>query len=290
MALITPQAQLPFWWPDSSTIASLPFLSGFERGNPPTVWDLLYVNNIPLPGFIRVHKCERKWRVQEKKRPGSSGANPTFIGLDPVEFDFELFLWTPAQLTQYQTILPTLMKKNIVFGPPIGGPTVQIGTPQLLQASPPSYSAGTPQPILPGFQPLLGYDTPSGFVVLNLAQTVAAGPGQATGQFTPVPIPVQHPALQSLNVKSIYFIAINGPKQWRYEIPDIFHVEFKTKELFPTINTGTNTPKSSQPLPETLSNAPVPPSNTEFNSYYNAKVGIPFGGINGPATIEPQFP
>ena len=74
-------------------------------------WDRAQLGPYMLPGHCRVTKGGVRLKVDQKAKAAAHGANKTYHGLDPMEFELEVMVWTDDQLAELlrvaRAVLPT---------------------------------------------------------------------------------------------------------------------------------------------------------------------------------------
>ena len=235
------------WWgiQDLQLVGNAQGTTGTGFITPPSAWDVVKFgpNHTVLPGLVKVKKCSRKMKLDRKEMPGSDFETQVFQGWGVVEFDFDLILWTQPQLAMLQSALA-------YFFPGAGDPPAQN-------------------------QALTVTTVASSSNIVNPNTNSSTGP-QATQQIQtspdvrnrpPIPVKLQHPALQLHGVDTVVFEWMDGPVQRSEKEPDIFVVHFKTVQYRPAKPTKTKKLTSANP------------------------VGTPVGQIpqGGVGVLQPQF-
>lgn len=72
----------------------------------PEAYDTLALGGEYLPGLINVGKPSRKFKIDKKEGPGTSGDTITYRGKRTVEFVIEGTLWEEEQFDEYDEKLP----------------------------------------------------------------------------------------------------------------------------------------------------------------------------------------
>jgi hypothetical protein len=209
-----PQAGVPWWGTlNTALIGSRP-RGGLPPGfvTPPSQWDVVLFgpNNEPLPGLAKIKRCVRTMKLHRKDHPSSSYETQTFQGYSVVEFDFELVLWTPTQLSNLSQALPYIFPGSGDSPTPTGFTSVT--------------TLSATQNIV---NPTL--NTSSGATSTQQVQTQQPVVGRP-----PLPVKLTHPALQVHGVDAVVFVSMDGPLQRSENFPDIFVVRFKTVQFKPS--------------------------------------------------------
>lgn len=92
----------PFWVDDGDATANDP-ANRDRRG----VWDKLILDGRTMPGVAKVD-VEQARKVDDKGSPGRNGARLVDKGAEAAKVTIELRVWTPAQLDELTTALPSL--------------------------------------------------------------------------------------------------------------------------------------------------------------------------------------
>lgn len=99
---------IPFWDDGPpEVLAELDDLSA--RANP---WNVLVVAGERIPGLVFPPKGAIERSVDIKKPLGAKAATIAFHGDDPVKFDWDLLIWTPAQWDAFQAMLPIIQPRK----------------------------------------------------------------------------------------------------------------------------------------------------------------------------------
>ncbi len=61
-------------------------------------WDRVTLGGNVLPGKCRVSRGSLVVKIDQKKKPGVHGGNPTLQGINPQQFEIEVTIWTNDQL------------------------------------------------------------------------------------------------------------------------------------------------------------------------------------------------
>lgn len=258
-----PNNSVAYWTPDSSVLQNLGFVDPQGFYTFPTPWDILFVAGNPLPGLCRVERCMKKLKLQTKARPGSDGASQTFLGYNPVLFDFEIYLWTAPQLAAFCGAVTTLFPGK---GKPITKTTTS--------------TMQTLVPNIPGanFTPATASSGgPNGETVILTTQPTQVSMTKTVGN-RPIPVTMQHPVLQLHNVDSVIVLDMDGPIQWKHH-NDIFVVKFKTEQYLPPKNINVTTPVG--PLPTIVTQNLSPPQNGPVSPAAN--------GAAAPNSSQPTY-
>lgn len=98
----------PFW--DNSTGAANVIIGPGADGPlyATNEWDFCLLSGMRLPGITYVEVASRKRRVQRKSSNGSDGETPTFRGLAAAELLINVEIWTPDQLSLWDSMLPLI--------------------------------------------------------------------------------------------------------------------------------------------------------------------------------------
>lgn len=90
--------------------------SGREVGGlPAKEWDLAIIGGQTLPGHSKIVSGSIALKIDRKKKAGSSGANPTFHGLDPQPLELEVTTYNDADRDSLAAVvgsfIPTAAKE-----------------------------------------------------------------------------------------------------------------------------------------------------------------------------------
>jgi hypothetical protein len=211
-AQLTGQGSIPVsgvpWW-GNQNLSLVGGRTGFQT--PPSEWDVLRYgpNNVPLPGLLKVRRCERRMKLHRKEHPSSDFETQTFQGWSVVEFDFSLKLWTPQHLADLQGALAYLF-------PGAGDP-------------PDPTSSVSVVTVASNMNLVNPTNSASGTAALQQIQVQPNSPKRP-----PIPIKVYHPALLMHAVDTVVFQSMDGPYQASDGVPDIFVCHFKTVQFRPS--------------------------------------------------------
>jgi hypothetical protein len=236
---ITAQIQgVPWWGLQDTSLLSVTLPGGFNPGfmTPPSQWDVVRVgpNYYPLPGLVKVRRCSRGMKLHRKEHPSSNYETQTFQGFSVVEFDFDLVMWTDAQLANFQLVLPTIFPGTWVSqGGSSSSSVATVSSTQNIVNPNQSQSAGSVS-----------------------TQQVQVTPN--TPKRPPLPVKIAHPALQIHSVKEVVFTHVDGPLQRSESVPDIFVVHLKCVQFNPSRPTKATTLTQAQTQPTNLGANPVP--------------------------------
>jgi hypothetical protein len=78
-------------------------------GKHPEAWEELYLENLRLPGLIRINGNGFEQRLKTKKAPGRKGAKITYVGSDPANVDITLTMWTEEHLRAFESFIRQFM-------------------------------------------------------------------------------------------------------------------------------------------------------------------------------------
>jgi hypothetical protein len=101
------------WWDDASQFpAGVPEAIPRERWSD---WDKLALGGMEMPGHVVVVSKKEK-KADVLSIAGMDGATINHLGIEPVELDITITLWTPAQFTDYERLVNLITPK--AFPPP----------------------------------------------------------------------------------------------------------------------------------------------------------------------------
>ncbi len=78
------------------------------RQTPSRGWDKLELGGWVIPGHARVTRAHIKTKIDQKKKPGRHGGNPTLLGLDPQPVEVEITTYSDADRDQLLNVLDEL--------------------------------------------------------------------------------------------------------------------------------------------------------------------------------------
>lgn len=98
----------PFWDNSSGTAGAIvgPGTEGALYAS--NEWDTCRLQGVHVPGLVRVSIDSKPRRVQNKKQNGADGGTPTFRGLDTAKLTVSVVIWTPDQLSLWDSMLPII--------------------------------------------------------------------------------------------------------------------------------------------------------------------------------------
>lgn len=71
-------------------------------------WDTASVAGLRLPGLVSV-STSKACRLVQKKTPGSHGASPAILAMEPGEIRFKMLMWMPQHLTEYEDVVNLIL-------------------------------------------------------------------------------------------------------------------------------------------------------------------------------------
>ena len=213
----------PPWWGllDPPLIGAI---TGFQ--NAPSPWDVIRYgpNNVLLPGLVKVRRIKRRMKLHRKEHPASDFETQTFQGYSELEFDFDLFLWSPGQ---WQNMPPAM---NYLY-PASGTPKQKQQTTLFATVT------STSNLVNPQASSTAGTQTTQ---QIQQARNTPLKP--------PIPVKMSHPALQFHNVDAVVIHDVEGPIQAHPNVPDIFVMHFQCVEFNPSKAIQTTTFKQANSL------------------------------------------
>jgi len=110
------------WWDDASQFR-LDGGSGGQGGSVPeevsrsrwSEWDKAAIGGMEIPGHVVVFSKKEK-KADVLSVMGQDGATINHLGVEPVEMDITITIWTPAQFAAYEKLVNMLTPK--AFPPP----------------------------------------------------------------------------------------------------------------------------------------------------------------------------
>jgi hypothetical protein len=117
------------WWDDASQYRIDPG-SGTQGGSVPeeiprsrwSDWDKAAIGGAEIPGHVVVF-CKKEKKADTLSVAGQDGATINHLGVEPVEMDITITIWTPFQFAAYERLVGMITPK--AFPPP---PTQTQGT------------------------------------------------------------------------------------------------------------------------------------------------------------------
>lgn len=82
-----------------------------EAVNPienPQAWDIVYIGQVPCPGYCKVGEFPRSYEWDVKKGKGTQGATTTFVGKPPTKGSITFYLWTAQHFKEWAVFRPLL--------------------------------------------------------------------------------------------------------------------------------------------------------------------------------------
>ena len=102
----------PFWIPPAAPELTAGELSQSGYWEAPRAywseWDTASIGGLRLPGLVAV-STSKACRLVQKKTPGSHGASPSILAMEPGEIRFRMTMWHPQHLIEYEDVVNLIL-------------------------------------------------------------------------------------------------------------------------------------------------------------------------------------